>query len=147
MLPTVSGFLRAALLSSLFTTLVLALVWWRSATLMDPATTNVGAAVALVLTAPSVISLFIIRPGEHALVSNTLLGPRLVLSVEATLPFVGAALFVLVGAPGRAHVWLGVLAALSVIIFAYYSAAALRSHQLTRRRDTGELDAYEIVPT
>lgn len=96
------GFLRAAFLSVVlsFVTLLAGLILHDD---LQKATSDVDAAVALLLLAPTLLSAYLVRPGEHALVSDLLRWVRYLITMSMVAVYVaaGASILYLQSDPGH----------------------------------------------
>lgn len=90
--PPVQGFFRAATASCLFTAVVVTVAAFLRARLQRVGS---GAAVTLLLAVPPLVSAYLVRPGEHALLSRILRPSRYLTASSALVSYVAAAALVL----------------------------------------------------
>jgi hypothetical protein len=89
------GYLRSLWLSTIFTSLVLFLGDIFLGRLQRAAHSDVEGAVALLLVAPSLITAYLVRPGEHAIASSLLRVHRYLAGTSGLLTYLAAAALVL----------------------------------------------------
>lgn len=94
-----SGLLRSSMPFCLLVVALLTVLFVDLLQVQRPATTGV------LLTLPGVVSLFIVRPGEHLLVSRLLITFRSLVVAVGFLPFVGAVLLSLTSLSEVALLW------------------------------------------
>lgn len=95
--PYRSGFLRAAHLTALFAFALVSLCYLRADSLALVAEQNADAAIAILLLTPTLLSAVLVRPGEHALLSDYLRGLRYALALAGLCTFSTACSLVLGG--------------------------------------------------
>ena len=90
-----TGYIRAGMLTSLFTAAVLWSGVFLRGRLLAAGTGSVEAAVTLLLLAPSVLTAALVRPGEHAIASKMLCWIRFLLGFSMLTVYAAAAVSVL----------------------------------------------------
>jgi hypothetical protein len=100
--PSPDGLLRSSMVSSCFSTVLLALSL-AFATRID--TTRADASAGLLLLLPGIVSTFLARPGEHYWVSRLLRGVRVLTLASAVILYVSAAVLV-TGLASSANRWM-----------------------------------------
>lgn len=100
-----SGLLRSGFIVAVANTALLALL---AVVKPDPSSTD--AATTLLLTLPALLATFIVRPGEHGLVSDLLLGVRSTVAVNGGAAYLGALLLALGVEPAFWGPWGGAIA-------------------------------------
>jgi hypothetical protein len=130
----VAGYLRATWLAAVFSTLILWIGWWFLAR-HEPSSVSETSepAITLLLVAPSLITAYLVRPGEHAITARLLRNLRIAAGVAGLCSYVAAGILVLgMQGPSLNHAW-ATVAAVSTVGSALLSVAIYRSYYDTSR--------------
>ena len=104
--PTSKGFLTVALFACALCVLLLGVGLWRIRDLLR----DVESSAAMLLFVPGLLSLFVVRPGEHPIASRYFSGVRIVVLVAALCVFLAGGLLILDLDPVmRQCLWLALL--------------------------------------
>jgi hypothetical protein len=139
LIPSPDGLLRAAAVSACFSTVLLILAALFVHRIDQQ---RLESSTALLLVLPGIVSTWIIRPGEHSLVSRLLRGTRLLLLFSATTVYIAAA--VVLGGLSRGMlrgVWL--LLAVGAAVPAAALSTAVRRTRLAAQHDTSVEERFD----
>jgi len=126
LIPSPDGIMRAAAVSACFSTVLLLLAALFVHRIDQP---SLESSNALLLVLPGVVSTWILRPGEHSLVSRMLRGTRTLLLISATTVYLAAAV-VLGGLSEPTLRWIWFLLALCASVPAVALSVAVRRCRL-----------------
>jgi hypothetical protein len=123
----VAGYLRAIWLTTLLSTTILWIGWHYIPRLTLDEQNNAEAAITMLLVAPSLITAYLVRPGEHAITARLLRNLRIFAGIAGLSSYTAAGVLVL-EFHGHVlnHAW-AILVAVSTICSALLSLAVYRS--------------------
>jgi hypothetical protein len=113
--PTSKGFLIVALFACALCTLLLGVGLWR----LEDLRRDVESSAALLLFVPGLLSLFVVRAGEHPIASRYFSGVRVVVAVSAMCVFLAGGLLILdIDPVKRRFLWFPLVASSAIALLA-----------------------------
>jgi hypothetical protein len=137
--PTSRGLVRSATITAALTSVLLWGAWASASRFVSLGVISTGnstdAATALLLLAPGIIAAFLVRPGEHALVTELLSGVRLTTIIVGLIPVVGAAILAVHPTVARARDCFEALAICGSVVFVSLAATLIQAMWWHRKGD------------
>lgn len=130
---SLSGFLRSAWLATLFTVALLVISRLRLNDVEQAIDSRAGAAVAIALIGPSLLSAYLVRPDEHAITSRLIRPLRYAVAACALVGYAGAGIVALAGGDSELETQFNVLVAVAGALAAYVSLVLWRTSSDIRR--------------